>query len=81
MVAVVTGNGLCGCQDPRRHEDECLWRLGPQRRVLVAAATVVDPFRAPQVDPDAECVLLARIHLDVDFARRVSAWISGRVAA
>lgn len=73
--------GLCGCERPGWHERGCLWGLDPEHRVQLAAALALDPFRAPQVDPDAECRLLARVHADVDYARRVAAWITSAGAA
>lgn len=67
----------CGCEDPRHHEGWCL-----AAREALHDALVNDPFRCPRWTPDEEARALARIHADVDFARRLSGWItSAGVAA
>lgn len=75
------GYGLCGCLDPRRHQEGCRWRLDPDHRVVLAAETVVDGFPAPRLSPDTECAILARIHADREYARRYADWITTRRAA
>jgi hypothetical protein len=77
-----SGWGTCGCLHPRHHEEGCRWRLDPDHRVQLAAATILDPFPAPRLAPDHECEVLGRIHTEPGYAARVAAWISsGRAGA
>jgi hypothetical protein len=75
------GYGGCGCESPRRHEPGCLWNLDPDHRIHLAMQTVVDGFPAPRLSPDRECEVLARIHADKSYARRVYDWITSKRAA
>lgn len=66
----------CGCEGARHHESDCL-----DRRELLHASLLSDPFRCPRWTPDEELAALVRVHRDVGYARSLASWISGLVAA
>lgn len=66
----------CGCEDPRHHDGDCL-----DRRELLHASLLSDPFRCPRWTPDEELAAIMRAHRDVGYARSLASWISGLVAA
>lgn len=64
---------LCGCEwPPRAHDPGC--PLEPPADLPARLAG--DPFRAPRLHPDDECRLYPRIRADLDYARRLAAWIT-----